>query len=74
MYGAIDVPNVPKSSKVHDLVKNNATWKKVHIKQESGLYKEWEGHQVLEQETLTLQLDMSTFQVEINMERNISNI
>ena len=48
--------------------------KKVHIKQESGLYKKWEGNQFLEQETLTLQWDMSTIQVEINMERNISNI
>ena len=47
--------------------------KKVHIKQESGLYKKWEGNQFLEQETLTLQWDMSTIQVEINMERNISN-
>ena len=63
--------NVPKSSKVHDLIKNNATWNK---KQESGLYKKWEGNQFLEQETLTLQWDMSTIQVEINMERNISNI
>ena len=62
--------NVPKSSKVHDLIKNNATWKK---KQESGLYKKWEGNQFLEQETLTLQWDMFTIQVEINMERNISN-
>ena len=47
--------------------------KKVHIKQESGVYKKWEGNQFLEQETLTLQWDMSTIQVEINMERNISN-
>ena len=47
--------------------------KKVHIKQESGLYKKWEGNQFLEQETLALQWDMSTIQVEINMERNISN-
>ena len=52
--------NVPKSSTVHDLIKNNANIKKVHIKQESGLYKKCEG-------------DMSTIQVEINMERNISN-
>ena len=48
--------------------------KKVYIKQESGLYKKWERNQFLEQETLTLQWDMSTIQVEINMERNISNI
>ena len=48
--------------------------KKVHIKQESGLYKKLEENQFLEQETLTLQWDMSTIQVEINMERNISNI
>ena len=47
--------NVPKSSKVHDLIKNNATLKKVHIKQESGLYKKCKGNQFLEQETLTLQ-------------------
>ena len=47
--------------------------RKVQIKQESGLYKKWEGNQFLEQETLTLQWDMSTIQVEINMERNISN-
>ena len=47
--------------------------KKVHIKQESGVYKKWEGNQFLEQETLTLQWDMSAIQVEINMERNISN-
>ena len=47
--------------------------RQVHIKQESGLYKKWEGNQFLEQETLTLQWDMSTIQVEINMERNISN-
>ena len=65
--------NVSKSTKVHDLIKNNATWKKVHIKQESGMYKKWEGNQFLEQETLSLQWDMSTIQVEINMERNISN-
>ena len=45
----------------------------VHIKQESGVYKKWEGNQVLEQETLTLQWDMSAIQVQINMERNISN-
>ena len=50
------------------------TLKKVHIKQESGLYKKCKGNQFLEQETLTLQWDMSTIQVEINMERNISNI
>ena len=47
--------------------------RKVHIKQELGSYKKWEGNQFLEQETLTLQWDMSTIQVEINMERNISN-
>ena len=47
--------------------------KKVHIKQESGVYKKWEGNQFLEQETLILQWDMSAIQVEINMERNISN-
>ena len=47
--------------------------KKLHVKQESGLYKKWEGNQFLEQETLTLQWDMATIQVEINMERNISN-
>ena len=43
------------------------------IKQESGMYKKWEGNQFLEQEMLSLQWDMSTIQVEINMERNISN-
>ena len=63
--------NVPKSSEVHDLIKNNATRKK--STQESGLHKKWEGNQFLEQETLTLQWDMSTIQEEINMERNISN-
>ena len=47
--------------------------KKNQKKQESGLYKKWEGNQFLGQETLTLQWDMSTIQVEINMERNISN-
>ena len=47
--------------------------KKKKQKQESGLYKKWEGNQFLGQETLTLQWDMSTIQVEINMERNISN-
>ena len=47
--------------------------KKKKQKQESGLYKKWEGNQFLGQETLTLQRDMSTIQVEINMERNISN-
>ena len=47
--------------------------RKVHIKQESGLYNKLEGNQLLEQETLTLQWDMSTIQVKINMERNISN-
>ena len=47
--------------------------RKVHIKQESGLYKKWEGNQFLEQETLTVQRVMSRIQVEINMERNISN-
>ena len=47
--------------------------KKQKQKQESGLYKKWEGNQFLGQETLTLQWDMSTIQVEINMERNISN-
>ena len=47
--------------------------RKVDIKQESGLSKKWEGNQFLEQETLTLQWDMSTIQVDINMERNISN-
>ena len=31
------------------------TLPKVHIKQESGLYKKWEGNQFLEQETFTLQ-------------------
>ena len=31
--------NVPKSSKVHDLVKVMQHERKVHIKQESGLYK-----------------------------------
>ena len=35
--------------------------------------KKWEGNQFLEQETFTLQWDMSTIHVEINMERNISN-
>ena len=47
--------------------------KKAYIKQESSLYKKLEGNQFLEQETLTLQCDMFTIQVEINMERNISN-
>ena len=47
--------------------------RKVDIKQESGLYKKWEGNQFLEQETFTLQWDMSTIQVDINMETNISN-
>ena len=47
--------------------------RKVLIKQESGLYKKWEGNQFLEQETLTVQRDMSTIQEEIKMERNISN-
>ena len=47
---------------------------KVQIKKESGLYKKWEGKQFLEQDTLTLQWDMSTIQLEINMERNISNM
>ena len=47
--------------------------RKVHIKQESGLYKKWEGNQFLEQETLTVQRVTSRIQVEINMERNISN-
>ena len=67
--------NVPKSMKVHDLIilKIMQHEKKVHIKQESGVYKKWEGNQVLEQETLTLQWDMSAIQVQINMERNISN-
>ena len=47
---------------------------KVHIKQVIKKYnKKWEGNQFLEQETLTLQWDMSTIQVEINMERSISN-
>ena len=36
--------------------------KKVHIKQESGVYKKW-GNQFLEQETLTLQWDVSAIQV-----------
>ena len=47
--------------------------RKLHIKQEPGLYKKWEGNQILEQETLTLQWDTSTIQVDIDMERNISN-
>ena len=47
--------------------------RKVLIKQESGLYKKWVGNQFLEQETLTVQRDMSTIQEEIKMERNISN-
>ena len=47
--------------------------RKVHTTQESGLYKKWEGNQFLEQEMLTLEWDMTTIQVEINMERNISN-
>ena len=48
--------------------------RKVHIKQVIKKYnKKWEGNQFLEQETLTLQWDMSTIQVEINMERSISN-
>ena len=47
--------------------------RKVDIKQESDLYKKWEGNQFLEQETLTLEWDMSTIHVEIHMERNISN-
>ena len=61
--------------KVHDLIilKIMQHEKKVHIKQESGVYKKWEGNQFLEQETLTPQWDMSTIQVEINIERNNSN-
>ena len=34
--------------------------RKVHIKQESGFYRKWERNQFLEQETFTLQWDMST--------------
>ena len=66
--------NVPKSTKFHDLIKNNATWKKSTCKTRIRFIQKWEGNQFLEQETLTLQWDMSTIQVEINMERNISNI
>ena len=47
--------------------------RKVHTKQVAGLHKKWEGKQILvEQELLTLQWDI-TMQVEIHMERNISN-
>ena len=47
--------------------------RKVHIKQESSLYKKWEGNQFLEQETLTLPWDMSTIQVELYVRVVISN-
>ena len=47
--------------------------RKLHMKQELDLYKKREGNQILEQETLALQWDKSTIQVEVNMERNISN-
>ena len=47
--------------------------RQVHIKQESGLYKKWEGNQFLEQETLTLPWDMPTIQVELFVQVVISN-
>ena len=47
--------------------------RQVRIKQESGLYKKWEGNQFLEQETLTLPWDMSTIQVELYVQVVISN-
>ena len=47
--------NVPKSSKVHDLIKIMQHERKIHINQESGFHKKCEGNQYLEQEMLTLQ-------------------
>ena len=73
MYRAVKVKMHQSQRNSMILLKIMQHEKKVHIKQESGLYKKWEGNQFLEQETLTLQWDMSTIQVEINMERNISN-
>ena len=46
---------------------------KVDTKQVSGLYKKWEGNPFLEQEKSILQWDMLTSQIQLNMERNISN-
>ena len=73
MYGAVWVKTYKSHRKSMILLKIMQHERKLHIKQEPGLYKKWEGNQILEQETLTLQWDTSTIQVEINMERNISN-
>ena len=71
-YGAVWVKTNQSHRKSTIILKIMQHERKVHIKQESALYKKWEGNQFLEQETLTVPWDMSTIQVELYV-RVISN-
>ena len=65
--------NVPKSSKVHRLIKNVVTRRKSRHKTRVRLVQKIRRKPIFRTKKSILQRDMLTSQIQLNMERNISN-
>jgi len=74
VWGVVKVKTYQSHRNSIDLLKILQHKRKVQTKQMSSLHKKLKGNEFLEQVALSLQSDeMSTIQVELNMQRNISN-